>query len=211
MGVNVSSTAPPSTTPPSTIQNSHHLPNTRSKWTDSELSKMRLRWWNAVRAKRKKCDDNQKQRRSKDKDTALLANRKEDEDGHCMQDDDDSSSGTNASSLSSSDEESNVRHSVYNDPTQPPSLNNTPFDEMDMYNNAIPAASPTSSPPVEHEVVRSESYSKEVPQSILELEHWCIQSSHPLHCAIYNHALNYYDHHGGAPLHNHCNHGNYSE
>jgi len=191
----ISSTEQPSTKPqPNTIQStdSHHsasIPNTKLKWTGSELSKMRLRWWDAVRAKQTEFKEDQKHENGApyDEQNSLSSSSS-------------SSGGYHATSYSSSDDDEDSlihRHPVYSDPMQPPSLNNAPFDEMDNnMNNASASTTPLS--PVK---VWPES-SKVVPQSILDLEHFCIESSHPLHCAIYNHALKYYD---NGILRNHCN------
>ena len=174
----------------STIQdnNSDHLytstmiPNAKSKWSGPELSKMRQRWWDAVRRKceEDRCKKKQQQEMEGDEYTAL------------SQSCDDSSSESTSSSLQSSscssDGESLNRDF---DSMQPPSLN-TPFDEMAYISNDT--NSPSSESPI-------------VPQSILDLEQLCLRSSHPLHCAIYNHALSNNDH-GGETL-PHCDVGDY--
>ncbi|KAL7542163.1 hypothetical protein ACHAXR_011580 [Thalassiosira sp. AJA248-18] len=204
----------PSTTTPQSYNiqnNTNHqttimIPNTRTKWSGSELSKMRQRWWDAVRAKRKKSEDakrKQRQQQMKESsDTALFANHSGgNEDGGFLKGDGSSSSssslgGSSSSSSSSStplssDDESPIIHHVYQDPTQPPSLS-TPFDEMAMMN----ATGPTTTLPPRRQ---QQPGSPTVSQSIIDLEQFCIQSCHPLHCAIYNHAL-CYDHRDTASL-----------
>ena len=95
------------------------VPNARWKWNDAQLSKMRQRWWNAVRDKQTKDAERAKQYKS-------MTSHLEDE----------SSTSSDSSSLFSMDD----------DPLQPPSLSK-PFDEMPIEQTASlldrPARVPT--------------------------------------------------------------------
>ena len=174
----------PSSTPQvndeSNNTNNAVLPNTKSKWTGSELSKMRQRWWEAVHAKRKKLDkEKQNQRHLGNSINAAKYSQQPErrKDEYTSQDEDDSSSVGSLSSSSvsselSSDDDSLVNGVSYRDHMQPPALSK-PFDEAGM--NRMKQDCVKSTPPV--------------PQLILDLERICVESGHPLHCAIYNHAL----------------------
>jgi len=87
------------------------FPNARWKWNDTQLSKMRQRWWNAVRDKQTQDAEIAKTQKS------MTSSR-----GGGEVDDDDDSTSSDSSSLFSMDDD---------DPLQPPSLS-TPFDEMPM-------------------------------------------------------------------------------
>ena len=155
------------------------IPNTKQKWTESELSKMRKRWWEAVRAKQKKAEEDRVQRMLEfQQENALLVHERDSDENE----DDSSSLGrSNSSSPSSSsistDNITELDHANYHDPMEPPSLT-TPFDEM------VPVTEPRPPSPTIIPYIRPT-----VPQSILDLEQRCIQSMYPLHCAIYNIAL----------------------
>ena len=83
------------------------VPNAKWKWNDNQLSKMRQRWWSAVRDKQTNDTARVKQYKS-------MASRRTDEL------EDDSSTSSDSSSLFSVEDD---------DPLQPPSLSK-PFDEM---------------------------------------------------------------------------------
>jgi len=87
------------------------FPNARWKWNDTQLSKMRQRWWNAV--KHKQIQDAEIAKKQK----SMTSSR-----GGGELDDDDSTTSSDSSSLFSMDDD---------DLLQPPSLS-TPFDEMPM-------------------------------------------------------------------------------
>ena len=175
-----------------TSSNKNMIPNTNyANWTESKLSKMRKRWWEAVRAKRRKAEEDRVKKRLEveQEDALLLANGNwrdnENENGE------DSSLESSSHSLSSVSTQGNVaklERSNYYDPMEPPSLT-TPFDEMVTVSDLRPP-SPTIMPFIR----------PTASQSVLDLEQKCLQSSYPLHCVIYNIALSQ----GEKGLDNYC-------
>ena len=177
------------------------IPNTKLKWTQGELSKMRARWWEAVRTKRKEAEEERIQRIQRQE--ALLTNNLNNRESnqstvHCLDGGDNeemySSIFSNSSSSSSSiSSESNTEE----DDMEPPSLTRS------MANNNIPRFAPISLPNTNN--ITAGDFKDSVSQSILDLEQKCllpngilpgknarettIEEAYPLHCAIYNYAL----------------------
>jgi hypothetical protein len=133
------------------------IPNVRLRFTIDESTKMRQRWWDAVRVVSSSRATATKHvgRRSMVKKTK---EEEEVDDNSSF-----SSSSTTTSSVSSNDYYKNnndnsnggVKHSIIDPPSS--FLSNAPFDEGR--------------------------------RSVVDFEQCCVRSSHPLHCAIYNHAL----------------------
>jgi len=178
---------PTSSTEASThdITNYQTIPNTKHKWTNSELTKMRKRWWDAVRAKRKKVEEERLERRrvveEKEKRKVLSARNGTtgDMDNEVHYDTDDSSSDDGSSSSSSysfsSSNDNRLIHTSY-DPMEPPSLTSTPFDEMTKPNKKNPRP---QTPPIIPYIKPT------VSQTILDLEKQSLELDYPLHYAVY--------------------------
>lgn len=167
----------------STLDATLMIPNAKIKWTDSELSKMRHRWWEALRLKRTNatvhCDD--VDRVLKSQLGASSSTREDDAD-------DDSTFSSSSTSL-----DEVPSYDVCSDAMEPPSLS-APFDEGYISSGLPPTTSTTIPPPV-------------LSNPVIDLERKCIESGCPIHCAIYNHALyhnglrlDYFDdHHDATP------------
>ena len=143
------------------------IPNAKVKWSNAELSKMRHRWWEALRLERtKKAND--------------ATSRGDQDNGDNESEDEDDSSSSSSSTTSLDDV---PRKETYNDLMEPPSLS-TPFDEGYPTRSMIP-------PIISSTILPSRILSpKNVPpQPIIDLVQLCIESPFPLHCVIYNHAL----------------------
>jgi len=190
---NVQYPTPSTSTETSTHNSSNYyqtIPNTKHKWTNSELTKMRKRWWDAVRAKRRRVEEERLERRrmldEKERGKALLNSG----DGSMKDDNtDDSSSDDNgsnsSSSFSSSDNDSLIHTNSY-DPMEPPSLSTTPFDEMTKPNtNTTPRP---NTPPIIPYIKPT------VSQTILDLEKQSLELDYPLHYVIYIISLKYTNH-----------------
>jgi len=164
------------------------LPNTKHKWTNTELTKMRKRWWDAVRAKRRKVEEERLERRRRmldEKETGKALLNSGDVSSKVQHaDTDDSSSDDNgsnsSSSFSSSDNDSLIHTNSY-DPMEPPSLSSTPFDEMTKPNKHPRPQTPPIIPYIK----------PTVSQSILDLEKLCLGLDYPLHYAVYIISLKY--------------------
>ncbi|KAL9184899.1 hypothetical protein ACHAXT_002676 [Thalassiosira profunda] len=143
------------------------LPNTRSKWSGAEVSKMRERLWEVMKTRRRQRDEAKNKKEGR---------RDDEESDNCASLCENASSDTDSSLFSSSSSEESLSYK----PVQPVPLAspNTPFDEV------LTAKSGQGS-------------TSTVSQSILELEMVCVQSPHPLHCAVYNIAFGC---DAGAPL-----------
>ena len=154
--------------PPTTI------PNTKATWTDAESSRMRRRWWEAVRA------------------AAAAGRRREEEEGEDKNDDDDDDGDDDDDDDDADgDDDEGLAHGARYDPMEPPSLRNAPFDEggrrvVGSDDDDAPRLAPVTLP----EKPRPDPPPPpDAPRSVAELEGMCIRSPHPLHCAVYNHAL----------------------
>lgn len=153
--------------------NSTMLPNARLKWSDSQLMKMRQRWWEALRAKRQ--HDEERRRQMNNNYKTAVESYVEDE----LHEGSSSSSSSSSSSVilsSSSSSGDMVEH--YNDSMQPPSLKNTPFDEISI-SSEINSSSKTLA--LHHTLP--------IPKSILDLEQMCLESPHPFHFLIQQYAI----------------------
>ena len=165
------------------------IPNTKHKWTNSELIKMRKRWWDAVRAKRKKVEEERLERRrrmldeKKERGKALRnsENGSMEKDVHESDDSSSDDNGSNSSSSFSSSDSDNIIHNTSYDPMEPPSLTSTPFDEM-VISNTNDKPRPQTPPIIPY-------IKTTVSQSILDLEKQCLELNYPLHYSIYSISL----------------------
>ena len=141
------------------------IPNAKVKWSNAELSKMRHRWWEAMRAERTK----------KVNDATIRGD--QDNGGNESEEEDDS---TSSSSTSLDGVPSKER---YNDLMEPPSLS-APFDEGCPTQSVLP-------PIISSTILPSRLLPPKnlPPQPIIDLEQMCIESPCPLHRVIYIHAL----------------------
>ena len=153
---------------------------------------MRKRWWDAVRAKRKKVEEERLERRRRMLDEkkerlgkALLngttgsGNGSMDKDAHDTSGS--SSDSSSSSSVSSSSGGDNLIQTSY-DPMEPPSLTSTPFDEMVIIPNTN-KQSRSLTPPIIPYIKPT------VSQSILNLETKCLELDYPLHYVVYSISL----------------------
>eukprot|EP00804_Cyclotella_cryptica_P023811 CCRYP_011188-RA/>CCRYP_011188-RA protein AED:0.01 eAED:0.01 QI:82/1/1/1/1/1/3/535/1451 len=140
------------------------LPNIKGKWNDTQLARMRQRWWDAELAKRRI----EEEKRRKDN---IVSNYEEDASNDSF--DGNSSSSSSSSCCTSSSFDVNPK---IEDEMQPPSLSK-PFDESI-------STSPYSNLGFHQSEPSSISQQSPVYQRILHLERECLQSSRPLHFII---------------------------
>ena len=140
------------------------IPNVRLRFTNDESTKMRQRWWEAVRVV---SSSHATATASKHVGRRSEVKTKEEEV------DDNSFSSSTSSSVSDHYYKNDNSNGVNNIDPPPSFLSNAPFDEGR--------------------------------RSVVDFEQCCVRSSHPLHCAIYNHALSLCRH-TTNDHHNDCDH-----
>jgi hypothetical protein len=132
------------------------LTNLKTKWSDSQMSRIRKRWWDAERAKRQM----EIERRRKEKEQLLMGDESDDDTSSVSQ------CSSSLSSIDSYDEcDVGMKHSSLT----------SPFDERKIECSCV-IETPETAASIHHHYVSEQGVS---------LEEKCLQSAHPVHTIIH--------------------------